>query len=100
MLAMYHYTFRGGSAGRDAYERFSHWAPPDGFEIKGAWTSAENGGGFILAEAADVGALMAFSARFKDLNETIEITPVVELGEGLAIVQQAYVWVDSVRPAS
>ena len=43
---------------------------------------------------------MAFSARFKDLNETIEITPVVELGEGLAIVQQAYAWVDSVRPTS
>ncbi len=36
MLTMLQYTFRGGDAGRSAYERFSHWSPSDGFEIKGA----------------------------------------------------------------
>ncbi len=35
MLTMLQYTFRGGDAGRSAYERFSHWSPSDGFEIKG-----------------------------------------------------------------
>ena len=40
--------------------------------------------------------MLDFSARFKDLNEDIVITPVVELAEGLAIAQTAYAWVDSV----
>jgi len=35
-------------------------------------------------------------AQFKDLNEEIQITPVVELNEAVTIVQKAYKWVDSV----
>lgn len=93
---MMQYTFRGGAAGRDAYTRFTKWTPTDGFEIKGAWVSASNAGGFLLLEVSGVAALLDFSARFKDLNEDIVITPVVELAEGLAIAQTAYAWVDSV----
>jgi hypothetical protein len=36
-----------------------------------------------------------FSAKFKDLNEELDITPVVELGEGVGIAMGAYAWVDS-----
>lgn len=97
MLIMLQYTFRGGPAGRDAYQRFSKWAPPDGLEIKGAWTSASNAGGFMLLEVANFGVLMNFASKFKDLNEAIDFTPVVELAEGLAVVQEAYDWVDSLR---
>ena len=96
MLIMLQYTFDGGPAGRKAYERFSHWSPSDGFEIKGGWTSANNAGGFLLLEVANAAVLMEFSAKFKDLNEDVQITPVVELAEGIAIVQKAYAWVDSV----
>jgi Protein of unknown function (DUF3303) len=96
MLVMLQYRFRGGSAGRDAYQRFSKWTPSEGLEIKGAWTSASNAGGFMLLEVANFGVLMEFSAQFKDLNEDIEITPVVELAEGIAVVAKAYAWVDSV----
>ena len=97
MLAMMQYTFNGGSGGRDAYARFSKWAPSEGLVIKGGWVSASNGGGFLLLEVTGVEALLDFSARFKDLNEHIDITPVVELGDGIAITQAAYAWVDSVR---
>lgn len=95
MLVMMRYTFRQGDAGRQAYERFSKWAPAEGFEIKADWTSASNDGGFLLLEVADVAALTYFSAQFKDLNETLEITPVVELGDGVALAMKAYAWVDS-----
>lgn len=97
MLTMLQYTFRGGDAGRSAYERFSHWSPSDGFEIKGGWVSANNEGGFLLLETRDVAGLLEFSAKFKELNETIHVTPVVELTEGIAIAKHAYGWVDSVR---
>lgn len=93
---MMQYKFRGGDAGRNAYQRFSKWTPPDGFEIKGGWTSANNAGGFLLLEVANFAILMDFSAKFKDLNEDIDITPVVELAEGIAVVAKAYDWVDSV----
>ena len=53
-------------------------------------------GGFLLLEAESAAALLDFSARFKDLNDTIEVVPVVELGDGVAITQLAYGWVDSV----
>ena len=96
MLAMIEYTFRGGSGGREAYQRFSKWAPSSGLEIKGLWASASNAGGFILIEADSAGAMLEFSAKFKDLNEDIVFTPVVEIGEALPIIQKAYEWVDSV----
>ena len=50
----------------------------------------------MLLEVANAAVLMEFSAKFKDLNEGVQITPVVELAEGIAIVQKAYAWVDSV----
>ena len=90
------YTFRGGAARRDAYTRFTKWTPSAGFEIKGAWVSASNAGGFLLLDVSGPAALLDFSARFKDLNDDVVITPVVELAEGLAIAQTAYAWVDSV----
>ena len=95
MLAMMQYTFRGGSAGRDAYQRFSKWAPSDGFAIKGLWISAHNGGGFVLIEADSSRGILEFSAKFKDLNEDITVTPVVEISEALPIIQSGYEWVDS-----
>lgn len=33
--------------------------------------------------------------QFKDLNEVLEIVPVVELGAGVAIAVRAYEWVGS-----
>jgi len=95
MLVMMRYRFAGGSAGREAYERFSKWTPSEGFEIKAGWTSASNDGGFLLLEVADVATLLDFSAKFKDLNDELDITPVVELGEGVGIAMGAYAWVDS-----
>ena len=96
MLVMMRYRFRGAEAGREAYQRFAKWAPSDGFEIKAGWTSASNDGGFLLLEVADVAALLYFSAQFKDLNEFLDVTPVVELGDGVTIAMKAYEWVDSV----
>jgi hypothetical protein len=96
MLVMMRYRFRGGGAGRQAYERFAKWTPPSGFEIKGGWTSASNDGGFLLLDVADVATLLEFSAQFKDLNDELEITPVVELNEGVNIAMKAYAWVDSI----
>jgi len=96
MLVMMRYRFRGGGAGRQAYERFAKWTPPPGFEIKGGWTSASNDGGFLLLDVADVATLLEFSAQFKDLNDELEITPVVELNEGVNIAMRAYAWVDSI----
>ena len=40
--------------------------------------------------------LLEFSAQFKDLNDELEITPVVELNEGVNIAMKAYAWVDSI----
>lgn len=51
----------------------------------------------MLLEVANFGVLMNFASKFKDLNEAIDFTPVVELAEGLAVVQEAYDWVDSLR---
>ena len=93
---MLRYRFEGGAAGREAYTRFSKWAPSPGFEIKGGWISAGNEGGFLLLEVESNAAMLEFSAKFKDKNAVVDITPVVELGEGLGIVQKAYDWVDSV----
>ncbi len=95
MLVMMQYRFRQADAGRAAYERFANWTPEEGFEIKSGWTSASNDGGFLLLEVADVSKLLYFSAQFKDLNEVLDITPVVELGEGVATAMRAYAWVDS-----
>lgn len=39
--------------------------------------------------------LLEFSAKFKDLDDELDITPVVELSEGVGIAMQAYAWVDS-----
>jgi len=94
-LVMMRYLFSRGSAGRLAYERFAKWTPSEGFEIKAGWTSASNDGGFLLLEVADVATLLDFSAKFKDLNDELEIVPVVELGEGVSIAMKAYAWVDS-----
>lgn len=96
MLVMMRYRFRGGEAGRQAYERFAKWTPSPGFEIKAGWTSASNDGGFLLLESADVATLLEFSAQFKDLNDELEVTPVVELNEGVNIAMKAYSWVDSI----
>lgn len=93
---MMKYRFRGGEAGRHAYERFAKWTPSAGLEIKAGWTSASNDGGFLLLEVADVATLLEFSAQFKDLNDELDITPVVELSEGVNIAMKAYAWVDSV----
>jgi hypothetical protein len=95
VLMMMRYRFAGGPAGRQAYERFSKWSPSEGFEIKGGWTSASNDGGFLLLDVADASVLLEFSAKFKDLNDELDITPVVELGEGVGIAMGAYAWVDS-----
>ena len=95
MLVMMKYRFSGGAAGRQAYERFAKWTPSEGFEIKAGWTSASNDGGFLLLDVVDVATLLEFSAKFKDLNDELEITPVVELSEGVGIATKAYAWVDS-----
>jgi hypothetical protein len=95
MLVMMRYLFSRGSAGRLAYERFAKWTPSEGLEIKAGWTSASNDGGFLLLEVADVATLLDFSAKFKDLNDELEIVPVVELSEGVSIAMKAYAWVDS-----
>ena len=44
----------------------------------------------------DVGRLVHCSAQFKDLNESLEIVPVVELGEGIRRSDEGIEWVDSV----
>ena len=90
MLVMMKYRFSGGAAGRQAYERFAKWTPSEGFEIKAGWTSASNDGGFLLLDVVDVATLLEFSAKFKDLNDELEITPVVELSEGVGIATKAY----------
>ena len=95
MLVMMRYRFAGGSAGRQAYERFSKWTPSEGFEIKAGGTSASNDGGFLLLDVANVAVLLEFSAKFKDLNDELDITPVVELDEGVGVAMAAYAWVDS-----
>jgi Protein of unknown function (DUF3303) len=96
MLVMMRYRFSGGPAGRRAYERFAKWTPSEGFEIRAGWTSASNDGGFLLLEVVDVAMLLDFSAKFKDLNDELEIVPVVELSEGVSIAMKAYAWVDSI----
>ena len=82
-----HRTAPGGGVGRQPGQQ--------GFEIKAGWTSASNDGGFLLLEVADVATLLDFSAKFKDLNDELDITPVVELGEGVGIAMGAYALVDS-----
>ena len=96
MLVMMQYMFNEGDAARNAIERFVKWAPSDGFEIKGGWHAANNGGGFLLLEVATNAALLEFSSRFQDMNQEIRITPVVELGEAIPLVLSSYAWVDSV----
>ena len=93
---MMKYRFRGGGAGREAYERFAKWTPSKGFESKAGWTSASDDGGFLLLVVVDVATLLEFSAKFKDPNDELEITPVVELSERVRIAMNAYAWVDSV----
>ena len=48
-----------------------------------------------MLDVVDVATLLEFSAKFKDLNDELEITPVVELSEGVGIATKAYAWVDS-----
>ena len=69
---------------------------PSGLEIKDGWTPASNDGGFRSLSVVDVATLLEFSAQFKDLNDELEITPVVELNEGVNIAMKAYAWVDSI----
>lgn len=95
MQVMMRYKFASGEAGRLAYERFAKWTPGEGFAIKAGWVSASNDGGFLLLEADTTEALLMFSAQFKDLNESIEIVPVVDLMEGVGVAMGAYQWVDS-----
>lgn len=95
MLVMMQYTFLPGDAGRLAYERFTKWTPEPGFEIKQGWTSADNAGGFLLLEVDSFETLHYFSAQFKDMNETLVITPVIDLADGVAGSMKAYAWVDS-----
>lgn len=89
---MMKYRFRGGGAGREAYERFAKWTPSKGFESKAGWTSASDDGGFLLLVVVDVATLLEFSAKFKDLNDELEITPAVELSERVQIALNAYAW--------
>ena len=93
---MIQYTFEGGKGSRAAYERLSHWKPNDGLEMQGGWTSANNGGGFLLFKAENEAALLEFCAQFRDLNRELIITPVVQLTETIAIVDKAHKWIDSV----
>jgi hypothetical protein len=95
MLVMLKYRFGGGAAGRQAYERFGKWTPSEGFELTAGWTSASNDGGFLLLDVVDVATLLEFSAKFRDLNDEVEITPVVELSEGVKIAMKAYDWIDT-----
>jgi hypothetical protein len=71
MLTMMRYRLGSGEAGRRAYERFSKWAPEEGFEIKGGWTTASNEGGFLLLETADVERLLAFSAQDLGIEQLV-----------------------------
>ena len=96
MQVMLQYTFQGGFGSRTAYERFAHWQPSDGFEIKGGWTAATNAGGFLLLEAANEAALLEFCTQFRDLNSDLTLTPVVELFDSIPVVEKAYKWIDSV----
>jgi hypothetical protein len=95
MQVMMRYTFGPGGAGRLAYERFAKWVPDEGFAIKAGWVSANNDGGFLLLEADTTEALLKFSAQFKDLNESLDIVPVVDLMDGVSIAMSAYQWIDS-----
>ena len=95
MQVMMRYTFGPGGAGRLAYERFAKWVPDEGFAIKAGWVSASNDGGFLLLEADTTEALLKFSAQFKDLNESLDIVPVVDLMDGVGIAMSAYRWIDS-----
>ncbi|MFT3853041.1 MAG: DUF3303 family protein [Ilumatobacteraceae bacterium] len=89
------FRFGRGPASRQAYERFARWTPADGFEIKAGWTSANNDGGYLLLEVADVERLLEFSTQFRDLNDELDVMPVVDLGVGVATVQRAYAWLDT-----
>jgi len=95
MLVMMRYKFGHGPASRQAYERFARWTPPDGFEIKSGWTSANNHGGYLLLEVADTERLLEFSAQFRDVNDELDVMPVVDLGTGVATVNKAYAWLDT-----
>src|SRR5436305_7357909 len=96
MLFMMRYKFGQADAGRNAYERFAKWSPSDGFELKAGWISASNDGGFLLIDVTDVDKLLHFCAQFKDLNESLDVVPVVDLADGIPTVMKAYTWVDSV----
>ena len=95
MLVMMRYRFGHGAASRKAYGRFARWTPADGFEIKAGWTSANNDGGFLLLDVDDTERLLEFSAQFQDLNDELDVMPVVELGIGVATVTKAYAWLDT-----
>ena len=95
MLVMMRFRFGQGAAARKAYERFARWTPADGFEIKAGWTSANNDGGFLLLDVADTERLLEFSTQFRDVNDELDVMPVVDLGIGVATVTKAYAWLDT-----
>jgi hypothetical protein len=81
---------------REVLRVFSQWQPPEGFNLKWLYFSADRTRSFGLVEVDDAGLLLQVAATFGDYVD-FEWVPILPAQEGAAITAQANTWVDQVK---
>ena len=99
MLFAVTYVVRPG--GTDESERrtlqvFGGWTPPQGYQFQAHYTRADGRGGIAIVENDSAAALLEAAAPFATYLE-FEVVPIVDITEGVAVLQRVQSWRDAVR---
>ena len=81
---------------RRSLQLFTNWKPPAGYEFKAHYAFADGSGGVGLVEAGSAAALLEAHAPWGPFFE-FKTLPVVEVNEGVPILQRVLRWRDSVK---
>ena len=99
MLFAVTYTGRGDSteeSEKRILQLFANWKRPAGYEEKAHYGFSDGSGGLAMVEASTAAALyegLSVWAPFFEFNAV----PVVEISEGVSLLQRVYGWRDSVK---
>jgi hypothetical protein len=78
-----------------ALQVFSNWQPPDGFEFKAFYVTADGSGGMAIVEVTSPAVLLEATAPFTPFFAYTQLA-LVEVPEAVAIFQRVIAWRDSV----
>jgi hypothetical protein len=82
-------THEQNFAGSESLLRaFSKWKPEEGMKIDAFVSNVSGAGGFVLAEADDPKIIASFISKYNFWND-VEVTPVIDVGDAVAIAQAA-----------